>query len=605
MIGISRAFLLGALVLASATLAITACADGSTEGTGCVSDTNCPDGTACNAGICATTCLNDSYCGAGQICADVNGQKLCITPVCGEQLPCPAGQECIQGQCQAPPTTLCQDDTECPTGQTCVAGTCEPTVSAGCDPACTGTDICDETTSTCRPCEGEECNLTDCTTAGCEAPEVCNTTTGQCESPSGTVEACGACSSSDDCGAGGWNCIPVGGANICAPPCATSDDCDTGWTCFSNQCVPGGFSCDGCVTTGCDAGQACETNAGGLCQPAKSSCDVCIYDWECGTGNACHDLGGGTKVCVPRCSGDADCAVHSAVCVTDSISEYRVCSNAGCGTGATCTPECSGATPHCNSASVCVECLTDTHCSNGDICDQTTGTCGATTGCQAPTPIFSPEQGKCVQCTENSHCGGGTCNLATNTCDGDVCSTCVDPYPACALVGGDYYCVQCTTDAECGQGGTCNLQTYSCEGGTISVPDACTQDSDCDPGVSGFDLECDLGTGLCVDKEGGCDDVTAFCRNGAECISLIEALTGDLGGSLPELPGTEGDTIPGACACEPDSEVIPGFGGPSADCPDGFTCSPGLFQLLLALLGGGTQTGFEGKMTCQSGSSFP
>jgi|GEM_PF-837156 len=605
----SRAWLaqaLGAVALAVGALTFAACPDdGSPAGTGCISDDSCPTGTICNAGICATSCINDSFCGAGQICAQVNGQGVCITPTCSDSLPCAAGLECIQGQCQQPSTTLCSNDDECATGETCVAGSCEPTVVGSCDPACTGTDICDATTNACRPCEGAECPASDCTVDGCDPGFTCNTGTGLCEEDvvvSGV--ACGACTNSDECGGGGWKCIPVGGANICAPPCGTSDDCETGWTCFSSQCVPGGFSCDGCVSDGCDAGQACESNAGGLCQAAKASCDTCIYDWECGPDAGCHDVGSGAKVCVPRCSTDADCAANGAVCIIDEVSSYKVCSNAGCGTGTTCTPECSGATPHCNAASVCVACTNDTHCASGEECNLTTFQCEAPTGCQPPTPIFSPEEGKCVQCTEDSHCGGGTCNLATFTCDGDVCSTCVDPYPACALVGSDYYCVQCTTDAECGQGGTCNLQTYSCEGGTITVPDACTSDADCDPGVSGFQLYCDVGTGLCLDAAGGCDGVTAFCPNGNECISLIEALAGDFGGALPEIPGGTGDTIPGVCECTPDIEIIPGFGGPSADCPDGWNCGPGLFALMLQLLGGGG-TGLEGKYSCSEDSGLP
>jgi hypothetical protein len=166
----------------------------------------------------------------------------------------------------------------------------------------------------------------------------------------------------------------------------------------------------------------------------------------------------------------------------------------------------------------------------------------------------------------------------------------VAPYPACTEVNGEFYCVQCTDDTHCGANGVCNLDTYSCEGGTVTPTDPCTGDAECDAGVSGFDLYCGDDE-LCHDKEGGCDDVTAFCLNGNECTDLLSLLGG---GGLPGgLPGGGGQTLPGVCECTPDGSPVDGFPIPlpglsgSKDCPAGVICG-NLFDLLGGGQGGET-----------------
>ena len=146
------------------------------------------------------------------------------------------------------------------------------------------------------------------------------------------------------------------------------------------------------------------------------------------------------------------------------------------------------------------------------------------------------------------------------------------------------------------------METYSCEGGTVTPTDPCTSDADCDAGVSGFDLYCG-GDGLCHDKEGGCDDITAFCLNGKECTDLLSLIGGGAlpGGGLPGgLPGGGGATLPGVCECEPDGSPagglpipIPGISG-SKDCPDGVVCAN-----IFDLIGGGGGT--DSKNVCGGG----
>jgi len=149
------------------------------------------------------------------------------------------------------------------------------------------------------------------------------------------------------------------------------------------------------------------------------------------------------------------------------------------------------------------------------------------------------------------------CNTQSHACgaEGDICAQCSDPYPACADVGGEIYCVQCTTDEHCGVGGICNTATYSCEGGTVTPTDACESDADCDPGLTGFNLACETSTGYCYDKDGGCDGITAHCKGGGECMDLMSLLMGGGGGlppgGIPGFPGGgAGSTLPGFCECD-------------------------------------------------------
>ncbi len=241
-------------------------------------------------------------------------------------------------------------------------------------------------------------------------------------------------------------------------------------------------------------------------------------------------------------------------------------------------------------------CLEDSHCPDGQTCNTNDGTCSGGQQCNAGTHWSEAKQ-SCVQCLNDAHCGGSFCNLQTNVCENDVCATCAAPYPACAEVNGDFYCVQCTDDSYCGVNATCKLDTYSCEGGTVTPTDPCTSDADCDAGVSGFDLECG-DDGLCHDKDGGCDEITAFCLNGKECVDFFELLgMGALpSGGLPS--GLGGATLPGFCECTPSGGIIPGFPSPSPDCPDGVLCG-NLFDLLGGLGGGG-----GGKNVCGGGLPF-
>ena len=73
----------------------------------CRTNTDCPEGTACQAGKCGA-----------------------VAGFCREKAQCPANQECIGNRCRA-----CAGDAECPTGMRCVEGGCKR-------PVCTTDDQC-------------------------------------------------------------------------------------------------------------------------------------------------------------------------------------------------------------------------------------------------------------------------------------------------------------------------------------------------------------------------------------------------------------------------------------------------------------------------------
>ena len=507
-----------------------------------------------------TPCSDDSACVFGQVCG---GSATCIV------LPCTSSGDCLNGSeaCVTVAQTSvcaavecnCATCTACPLGETCNNGVCG-TTSTGCTGSgqgdCDANEICDN--QTCRPCQGAECPATDCTTTGCDPNYHCDTVSKTCKPDQTTTgDACGACTSVDECGGSPWKCAPLISGNACLPACSSNDDCQTGWLCQAGNCTPSNFNCATCMGAGCSAGNACNPNSG-ACVAATAKCESCGNDWECGDGNACYQ-----GKCAPRCD-HGSCATGGA-CVT-SANQVQVCDGACSGS---CTPACSGVNPYCVTGA-CVQCRNQADCGTGQSCSAAGICTGGTGSCQPPTPYTLGDT--CVACLSNDQCNGLFCNSTTHTCQSDVCASCNDPYPACTQIGTDFYCVQCGSDTDCGLGGHCNLSTFACEGGTVTNTDPCTSDADCDDGgVSGYTLRCDQPTGYCYDVDGKCDSVTGFCP-GTDgqihpCKSLLD-LFGGAGGLPPEFSG--GATIPGNCACSVGTCI-------------GVTCSKGLFDGFMCL----------------------
>jgi outer membrane exchange protein TraA len=243
--------------------------------------------------------------------------------------------------------------------------------------------------------------------------------------------------------------------------------------------------------------------------------------------------------------------------------------NGGCGTN-------SGY--YCNGAALCAPCDT------ARVCGPACSPCGQST----PFCVNSNGTFACVECTDDSQCGGRRCNPATNTCtgcledkacpNGQVCNkadyTCVEcnrdedcpPDEVCAPETkqcaecnsnadcergkscSDHACVTCSTNASCA-GNSCNC----CPSGTqcsAPTPGAspscveCTTDSQCSAGK-----KCDSLNGRCVDAIADCNtaercgsqcvkcpserpfcldgEVCVACRNDLECASGQFCLSGE------------------------------------------------------------------------------
>ncbi|MGI6681071.1 MAG: hypothetical protein ACOX3T_06300 [Bdellovibrionota bacterium] len=201
----------------------------------------------------------------------------------------------------------------------------------------------------------------------------------------------------------------------------------------------------------------CDT-ASGLCVECTSSnqtqCKetkpICLSDNTCGcnvntdcpvANPFCLD----NKVCVNKCSKDADCLGDTPVCDTASGLCVECVKNEDCKEEA--KPIClSDNTCGCNDSSVCPEDLQ--FCSDNKVCVEN---CTSDEECRAKNetkPVCNDTTGKCEECVTDVDCDGER-----------VCS--IDTYT----------CVECKEDKDCKDGKVCNLDTNTCV--------ECNKDDDC------------------------------------------------------------------------------------------------------------------------------
>jgi outer membrane exchange protein TraA len=268
----------------------------------------------------------------------------------------------------------------------------------------------------------------------------------------------------------------------------------------------------------------------------------------------------------------------------------------GCGTGY-----------YCNGAALCAPCDSSLFC--GDTCSP----------CGPSTPLCINRNGSftCVQCSEDSQCPNGRCDLETNQCRG--CKT--DAHcPKGEFCGTDNECHECTTNEHCPRGEVCadnvcqpcstndscaGTSCNCCPGGLKCAPPApgasptcveCTSDADCSEG-----RKCDIANGRCVEKVAECNtsercgdqcvkcpsdrpycldgQVCVACRSDLECGDGRFCLSGECascttdkrcGARCEACPGeapfclTDGTTAGSSCVgCREN-----------ADCGPGGTCDP-------------------------------
>lgn len=311
---------------------------------------------------------------------------------------------------------------------------------------------------------------------------------------------CAPCDSAFLCGP---TCSPCGGANqFCHNPMGGEDyQCVE---CIEDEHCPGDLSCN----------------------PETNECSECIDDGDCPRGDACIDgectpcgtsdsCAGNSCNCCPVGAGGAqlDCAPLEAdgppvcmECIRDSDCSQGVCnvetgrcveSEASCGT---CPPEF----PYClpgTLGAACAECRFDTDCEEeGNFClsgecrpcvtDRRCGTrCESCGGAEPYCRGQTPDQSICVQCDDDSHCPGGTCNTTTSRCEPACSVTCDGATPFC--VDGDR-CVECYADSHCPCNGSCDLSSNTCNSACVTNRD-CMGNEHCAWNDDFDEKECKLG----------------------------------------------------------------------------------------------------------------
>ena len=305
----------------------------------------------------------------------------------------------------------------------------------------------------------------------------------------GVVALVIACGSSDD----------AGNADIVTPvPEASTTDTSAPPTDSGSDANNSGGPCDPAATAAC-GGRKCDTKLG---------CVECAADGDC-------TAAGADPFCIlgrcEACRTSSDCGVAAPVCYPEDHRCHRSC----VGDSAV---SCQGKSPICDTTSgACIGCKASTDCpATAPICEPTTRQCAACTQsseCPAARPKCAIPRFECVACIVSSDCPAGqTCNgdnRCVVKCTGD--GQCTDPQqPKCNVTTGacvqcldatqctatpatpicatnrDGKCVQCVTNAHCGDGGTPFCKDSECL--------QCRNDNDCPAGTP----KCD--NGACIVK---------------------------------------------------------------------------------------------------------
>jgi hypothetical protein len=132
---------------------------------------------------------------------------------------CPAGEGCLDGQCEA---VDCRTDGDCVGGQVCLDHTCEDQGTCTRDGQCPQGSICAD--QTCQP--------------GCRADVDCPDES-VCSPDLGAHGRCVDCRDDGDCEV--WErCVD----DSCQAECTGDPDCPAGYTCIAQQCILANLECD-------------------------------------------------------------------------------------------------------------------------------------------------------------------------------------------------------------------------------------------------------------------------------------------------------------------------------------------------------------------------
>lgn len=188
------------------------------------------------------------------------------------------------------------------------------------------------------------------------------------------------------------------------------------------------------------------------------------------------------------------------------------------------------------------ECTIEQGCSDGRVCQD--GAC--VPPCDEGSCVeglCDLDSGRCVECLDETDCPDGfVCNGFTSRCTAAVIGCTSDEECAglhCDTIKGT--CVQCISDGDCGLGALCDLLTGSC-----TVEESCESDDDCAFGVCHPDkrtcVEC-FNPAHC--PSGVCDDVSSTCVAGCVDEDATEPNDGADAVALADGAAHEGAICPG------------------------------------------------------------
>lgn len=344
---------------------------------------------------------------------------------------------------------------------------------------------------------------------GCGEGEVCNVDTSD-----PLLNECVRCLVNEDCGMGVCTednqCVQCVQDSDCGDPNLTCSDsntcigCKEGGTCsgMADRCDPeseGAGTCVECLGDGndtlCGEGETCDTESKRCvpCLPedessgAEDTCETgrCRVISDDSTENSCVECLGSedcpsggcdpsTNQCV-TCVDDADCT-GDFVCTDEADFSLRTCVPCLAGTCAVGTVCKTDTDPAQN---LCVECLSNDHCSNNEVCDPSINECVVCLNdlhCPGDSQCLidnaDSRQNTCVTCTTNEGCqnpSASLCDVGANSCGvcqfANDCGHLPDTYNYCN--GG---CIQCYGYSEATDcpGTYCDLSTNMCS--SVPVP---------------------------------------------------------------------------------------------------------------------------------------
>jgi hypothetical protein len=319
--------------------------------------------------------------------------------------------------------------------------------------------------------------------------------------------------------------------------------------------------------TGCEDDTDCPESTS--CNVARGQC-ICIADAACNPDEFCNVQG----ACQPllECGDNSDCRSDDNP-----------------------TAICDTTTGGCVTLSAQRQCVLDSQCPFGSICQasQCVGGCRDDGDCGLGIPCLD---GQCDAtpgaCSNNSFCQfGQTCNAANRCVDhparSQLCSNqCGPEFLFDGDCGNDECLIDnsvapttCTNDSQCARG--------SCS------PARCQSSSDCPGGGNCNTFLGECSTSICQGffcGATGCDDTTNPCPRGYVCnqlqiVSGVQCTIGgpssQCGGNSACVGGGENGNV-GFCSCDSDDDCV-SFQFPDATCVNpgpggaciiGTTCGP-------------------------------